>query len=68
VTGQVLAGLDGERFRHRFSAAIPEAGDGLSTELIAGGRSNLTFSVTDGDSTGCCAVHLSGTSWIPRTT
>jgi acyl-CoA dehydrogenase len=51
MTGQVLAGLDTERFRHWFSAAIPEAGDGLSTELIAGGRSNLTFSVTDGDST-----------------
>jgi aminoglycoside phosphotransferase (APT) family kinase protein len=51
VTGQVLAGLDGARFRHWFSAAIPEAGAGLSIELIAGGKSNLTFAVTDGDST-----------------
>jgi aminoglycoside phosphotransferase (APT) family kinase protein len=47
VTG--IPGLDLARFAPWFSAACPgQAGAPLAGELIAGGKSNLTYQVTDG--------------------
>ena len=40
----------------------------LSATLLAGGRSNLTYLLTDGRTAGCCAGHRWATSWRPRTT
>lgn len=48
-------GLDLEALAAWMTAAIPGVGPTLSAELIAGGRSNLTFAVTDGTA-----------SWIVR--
>src|SRR5258705_12813599 len=42
-------GLDLERFARWFSGACPgEAGGPLSGQLLAGGKSNLTYEVSDG--------------------
>jgi len=41
-------GLDLDRLGAWFTAEVPGAGDRLSAELIAGGKSNLTYVVTDG--------------------
>ena len=40
----------------------------LSGELVAGGRSNLTYLVCDGTGPGSCAGRRSATCWPPRTT
>lgn len=50
-----LPGLDLARLGAWLSATVPGAGADLSATLIAGGKSNLTYRVTDGDS-----------SWIVR--
>ena len=50
-----LPGLDLDRLGAWLSATVPGAGATLSATLIAGGKSNLTYRVTDGDS-----------SWIVR--
>jgi aminoglycoside phosphotransferase (APT) family kinase protein len=43
-------GVDLERLRAYFAAHVDGAGDrALSAELIAGGRSNLTYGITDGE-------------------
>jgi aminoglycoside phosphotransferase (APT) family kinase protein len=45
-------GVDLDRLRPYFAANVAGAGDApLSATLIAGGRSNLTYAVTDGDHT-----------------
>ncbi len=40
----------------------------LTAELIAGGRSNLTYASPTASARGCCAARRSGTSCRPRTT
>lgn len=50
-----LPGLDLDRLGAWLSSTVPGAGATLSATLIAGGKSNLTYRVTDGDS-----------SWIVR--
>ncbi|MHA7665183.1 phosphotransferase family protein [Mycolicibacterium sp. HS_4_1] len=50
-----LPGLDLDRLGTWLSSTVPGAGAALSATLIAGGKSNLTYRVTDGDS-----------SWIVR--
>ncbi|MGW5109379.1 phosphotransferase family protein [Nocardia sp. NPDC004123] len=52
---QAPPGLDLERLGTWFSTQIPCAGSRLQASLIAGGKSNLTYAVTDGAS-----------SWIVR--
>ena len=42
-------GLDLDRLAGWFAAAIPGAGKRLSASLIAGGKSNLTYVVSDGE-------------------
>ncbi|HWJ66942.1 MAG TPA: phosphotransferase family protein [Nocardioides sp.] len=44
-------GLDLERLAAWLPGVLPDAGTDLSAELVAGGKSNLTYSVTDGTST-----------------
>lgn len=44
-------GLSLERLGKWLSAAVPGAGPALSAQLITGGKSNLTYEVTDGTST-----------------
>jgi aminoglycoside phosphotransferase (APT) family kinase protein len=44
---QSLPGLDPARLTAWFSTSVPGSGD-LTARLIAGGRSNLTYEVTDG--------------------
>ena len=45
-----LDGIDLDRLRPYFAEHVPGASDRpLTAELIAGGRSNLTYGVTDGD-------------------
>ena len=47
-----LDGLDLDRLRRFFADNVPGAtGDPLSASLISGGKSNLTYSVSDGTST-----------------
>jgi aminoglycoside phosphotransferase (APT) family kinase protein len=48
-------GLDLEKLGGWLADAVPGAGSSLTAELIAGGKSNLTYRVTDGSS-----------SWIVR--
>jgi aminoglycoside phosphotransferase (APT) family kinase protein len=43
-------GLDLERLGTWFAANVPGAGSELAADLIAGGKSNLTYRVTDGSS------------------
>jgi aminoglycoside phosphotransferase (APT) family kinase protein len=43
-------GLDLQRLGPWMAAAIPGAGDKVTATLLTGGRSNLTYEVTDGDS------------------
>jgi len=45
----VLPGLDLDRLGAWFGAEVAGAGDRLSATLIAGGKSNLTYVVSDGD-------------------
>jgi aminoglycoside phosphotransferase (APT) family kinase protein len=47
MTGH-LPGLELGRLAPWFSIAIPEAGGDLRAELIAGGKSNVTYTITDG--------------------
>jgi len=47
-TAEAPPGLDLDVLRAWFAAEIPGAGDELRATLIAGGRSNLTYVVTDG--------------------
>ncbi len=47
-----LDGLDLERLRSYFADNVPGAtGDALSASLISGGKSNLTYSITDATNT-----------------
>ena len=41
-------GIDVEALRRYFEREVPEFGGELEFELIHGGRSNLTYAVTDG--------------------
>jgi len=50
-----LPGLDLEKLGAWLPSVVPGAGAALSATLLAGGKSNLTYRVTDGDS-----------SWIVR--
>ncbi|GHE88685.1 acyl-CoA dehydrogenase [Amycolatopsis deserti] len=51
TAAQNPAGLDLRRLRQWLPTAVPGAGGELSAKLIAGGKSNLTYEVTDGTST-----------------
>lgn len=46
-----LPGLDLARLAGWLPSVLPDAGTDLSAELIAGGKSNLTYTVTDGTTT-----------------
>ncbi|MDA8072091.1 MAG: hypothetical protein M0Z82_10960, partial [Actinomycetota bacterium] len=46
-TGGTGSGIDVERVTAWFTAEVPGVVPPLDFELIAGGRSNLTFAVTD---------------------
>lgn len=46
-----LPGLDLDRLAAWLPGALPGAGTDLSAELIAGGKSNLTYALTDGTQT-----------------
>lgn len=48
TTGAELAGLDLPALEAFFAARVPGFAGRLSAELIAGGRSNLTYLLTDG--------------------
>ena len=62
-------GVDLDRLRPFFAEHVAGADDApLTATLIAGGRSNLTYSITDGTTTGCCAGRRSATCCPPRTT
>ncbi len=50
MTPQDPPGLDLGRLGNWFAGAVPGAGSTLTAELVAGGRSNLTFVVSDGTS------------------
>lgn len=52
---RTLPGLDLERFTAWLRAAVPGAGEVTEARLVAGGKSNLTYEVSDGD-----------TRWIVR--
>lgn len=43
-----LPGLDLDRLGAWFATEVPGAGDRLSAQLVAGGKSNLTYVVSDG--------------------
>ena len=47
---------------------VPGAGDAVEVTQIAGGSSNLTFRVRDGEHDGCCGARRSATCSPPRTT
>lgn len=49
ATGETPPGLDLDGLGTWFAGEIPGAGDRLRARLIAGGKSNLTYEVTDGD-------------------
>jgi aminoglycoside phosphotransferase (APT) family kinase protein len=46
---ETAVGIDQSGLVRFFAAHVPEAGGTLSAQLIAGGRSNLTYRVTAGD-------------------
>jgi aminoglycoside phosphotransferase (APT) family kinase protein len=48
MTDTEIPGLDTERLASWLPGVIPDAGTALSAHLIAGGKSNLTYEVTDG--------------------
>ncbi|SFO55714.1 Predicted kinase, aminoglycoside phosphotransferase (APT) family [Actinomadura madurae] len=49
VTSEAPPGLDLERLARWLSDTLPSADGGLTATLIAGGKSNLTYVVADGD-------------------
>jgi aminoglycoside phosphotransferase (APT) family kinase protein len=52
VSDETPEGVDLTRLREYFAQHVPGAGDRpLVAELIAGGRSNLTYSISDGEHT-----------------
>jgi aminoglycoside phosphotransferase (APT) family kinase protein len=52
ATADTPAGVDLDRLRPYFAEHVPLAGDKpLSAELIAGGRSNLTYAISNGTGT-----------------
>ncbi|MFI7006570.1 phosphotransferase family protein [Streptomyces sp. NPDC050145] len=51
TTQHDLPGLDLPRLGRWLAEAVPGAGQDLTARLLAGGRSNLTYEVTDGIST-----------------
>jgi len=52
MTGQEqVPGLDLDRFSPWFRTAVPGVGGELTASLIAGGKSNLTYEVSDGQQT-----------------
>lgn len=62
-------GLDLERLRGHLDTARPGLVAGaLSGRLIEGGRSNLTYAVTDGSARWVVRRPRSATSWPRRTT
>ena len=70
MSSSELPGLDLDAFRRWYDAQRPGEIDGdLSGELIAGGKSNLTYEVTDGTLVaGSCGVRRSATCRPPPTT
>src|SRR4051794_9823103 len=42
-----VAGLDLRSLEHHFAAHVPDFGGELSARLLEGGRSNLTYALTD---------------------
>jgi aminoglycoside phosphotransferase (APT) family kinase protein len=50
MTAQDPPGLDLARLSEWFAASVPGAGNDLTAQLITGGRSNLTYEVSDGSS------------------
>ena len=50
ATAETLPGLDLGRLSDWMTRAVPGAGRQLSATLLAGGKSNLTYAVTDGSS------------------
>lgn len=48
MSQESLPGLDLDRLGEWLPSAVPEAGADLSARLIAGGKSNLTYEVSDG--------------------
>src|SRR3954470_11508920 len=53
ATAETNAGVDLDRLRPYFAERVPLAGDKpLSAELIAGGRSNLTYAISNGTGPG----------------
>lgn len=62
-------GLDLDRLRALLERERPGLVDGpLTGRLIEGGRSNLTYAVSDGTAKWVVRRPRSGTSWPPRTT
>ncbi|WP_067650672.1 phosphotransferase family protein [Nocardia harenae] len=51
MSADEVAGLDLARLGDWFAEAVPGAGSRLGARLLAGGKSNLTYEVTDGRST-----------------
>jgi aminoglycoside phosphotransferase (APT) family kinase protein len=51
TTQEAPPGLDLVRFGEWFASTAPVAGHEFTARLLAGGRSNLTYEVTDGEST-----------------
>jgi len=51
TTQEAPPGLDPVRFGEWFASTVQVAGNELTARLLAGGRSNLTYEVTDGVST-----------------
>ncbi|NBE50011.1 phosphotransferase family protein [Streptomyces boluensis] len=51
MTEDGLPGLDLARLGKWLAESVPEAGENLSARVLAGGRSNLTYEVTNGAST-----------------
>jgi aminoglycoside phosphotransferase (APT) family kinase protein len=48
MTGTAPPGLDLERLGEWFSRSVPQAGRDLTARILPGGRSNLTYEVSDG--------------------
>ena len=69
ATGQDVPGLDLAAFGAYVTAACPgRVRGGLRASVLAGGKSNITYEVTDGEAAGWSAVPRSATYWPRRTT
>ena len=64
-----VEGIDADRVTTWFSSHVAGSEPPLTFELIAGGRSNLTYRVADAAVASTpCAARRSATSFPPRTT